>query len=180
MKRHIGVIFVVFLVVAEFAASSFSARTPHPKEAPTGDRDADRRELLRHYEETRAAHFHHDAAAFLAGNDARWFVVSDGTVRSRTKSEALPGLQNYLDSVKFEEITDLDPPHIEIADDGSMAWLLGHVRVRGTQRQPNGSEKSLAFESAWVDVWEKKAGAWRMIVHANTEHDDAAQQNSAH
>jgi hypothetical protein len=169
-----------FIVVAGFAARSFSARTSSGWVPSAADHEADRRELLRHYEETRSAHFRHDAAAFLASNDARWYEVSNGTVQSRTKAEALPELQDYLDSVKFEEIADVNPPHIEIADDGSMAWVLGHVRVRGTERQQNGSERPLAFESAWVDVWQKKAGAWRIVVHANTEHDDTAQQISSH
>jgi hypothetical protein len=82
-------------------------------------------------------------------------------------------VQEYFDSVKFADITDLDPPHVEVSSDGTMAWLLGHVRVRGTQCEAKGTEVPLAFDAAWIDVWQKQAGGWRIVARATTEKDNA-------
>jgi hypothetical protein len=135
------------------------------------DRAQDRREILRDYEAIKAAHFHRDAAAFLAPYDSGWMVVSGGSATARTHASAQPALQMYLDSISFTEITDVDPPRIEIATDGSMAWMLGHVRIRGQRRHADGASEPIGFESAFVDVWRKHAGQWRIIAHANTERD---------
>jgi ketosteroid isomerase-like protein len=139
----------------------------------SASREVDSREILRAYESVRAAHFHHDAAAFLANNESSWYLVADGTVGLRSTAAEKPGVQKYFDSVEFADITDLDLPHVEVSSDGTMAWMLGHVRVRGTQRQAEGAEVPLAFDAAWIDVWQKKAGGWRIVARANTEKKDA-------
>lgn len=137
------------------------------------ERAIDRREILQSYASARAAHFRHDATAFLADHGANWYLVADGTVALRVREIEKARTQQYFDSVKFSEITDLDSPHLEISDDGTMAWLIGHVRVRGVQRGAQGKEAPLAFDAAWIDVWQKKDSRWRIVAHANTQKDDA-------
>jgi hypothetical protein len=75
-------------------------------------------------------------------------------------------------------VTDLDPPKVEVSLDGTMAWLFGHVRLRGTQRKAKGVEVPLAFDAAWIDVWQKKTAdgeSWpertlrRTMLHAAEE-----------
>jgi hypothetical protein len=135
------------------------------------DREADRREILRAYESIRAAHFSHDAAAFLAGYDTSWYSVTGGDIALRQKPAAQRTLQEYLDSVTFTEIVDLDPPQVEVSSDGMMAWLLGHVHVRGVQHAAHGAQSPLDFDAAWIDVWQKKDGEWRIVARANTQKD---------
>jgi hypothetical protein len=156
-----SVAFCLFLVRG-FVASAHST-----------DREVDRLEIIRAYESARAAHFHHDAAAFLASHDSSWYLVADGTVGLRPTAEEKPRVQDYFDSVTFADIKDLDPPHVEVSSDGTMAWLLGHVQVRGTQRKPKGAEVPLAFDAAWIDVWQKKPGGWRIVARASTQKDDS-------
>jgi len=163
----IGLVAVLILAVRILPA--VSDKDVH---ALSADREADRRYILQAYASAGAAHFHHDAAAFLANNDVRWYLVADGKVALREKETEKPRIQQYFDSVKFSEITELDPPHVEISNDGTMAWVLGHVRVRGTQHQAQGGEAPLAFDAAWIDVWQKKDGQWRIVARANTEKDD--------
>jgi ketosteroid isomerase-like protein len=136
--------------------------------------ERDRQEILRDYEAIKAAHFHRDAAAFLAPYDSSWVVVSSGSVNSRTGALAQAPLQAYLDSMTFTDITDVESPRIEVATDGDMAWLLGHVRIRGQRRRADGTTIPIEFESAFVDVWRKHGGRWRIVAHANTERDSAA------
>jgi ketosteroid isomerase-like protein len=137
------------------------------------DHSADRQAILRQYATIKAAHFHKDAAAFLSPYDTTWLVVANGAVSTRSHPTAQSQLQAYLDSTTFTEITDLDPPTIEIASDGSIASLLGHVRIRAQHLQPNGTTTPVEFESAFLDIWHKKGGQWRITTHANTQHDSA-------
>jgi hypothetical protein len=137
------------------------------------DPERDRQEILRDYAAIKAAHFHRDAAGFLAPYDSSWVVVSSGSVNIRTGALAQPPLQAYLDSMTFTEIADVESPRIEVATDGGMAWLLGHVRIRGQRRRADGTTISIEFESAFVDVWRKHGGRWRIVAHANTERDSA-------
>jgi ketosteroid isomerase-like protein len=173
MKNKIIVFAIGLTAFAGLTVRAFPALSGFGAPAQSADREVDRREIIRAYESARAAHFHHDAAAFLANNDISWYLVVDGTVALRTTAAVKPGVQEYFDSVKFADITDLDPPHVEVSSDGTMAWLLGHVRVRGTQREAKGAEVPLAFDAAWIDVWQKKASGWRIVARANTERDNS-------
>jgi hypothetical protein len=173
MKKRIIVFAIGVTALLGLAVRAFPTLTGSGTPTQSADRETDRRDIIRAYESARAAHFHHDAAAFLANNDATWYFVADGSVALRTTAAEKQGVQQYFDSVKFADITDLDPPHVEVSSDGTMAWLLGHVRVRGTQRQAKGAEVSLSFDASWIDVWQKKADGWRIVARANTEKDNA-------
>jgi len=100
-------------------------------------------------------------------------LVSDGAVATRTTAIERPKVQMYLDGIEFAEITDLDPPRVEISADGTMAWLMGHVRVHGAQRQTDGTKTQLSFDAAWIDIWEKKSNGWRIVARANTEKENS-------
>jgi ketosteroid isomerase-like protein len=173
MKKVIIVLAIGLTALAGLAVRAFPALSGFGAPAQSADREADRREIIRATESAGAAHFHHDAAAFLANNDTTWYLVADGTVALRTITAEKLRIQEYFDSVKFADITELDPPHVEVSSDGTMAWLLGHVRVRGTQREAKGVEVPLAFDAAWIEVWQKKDGRWRIVARANTEKDNA-------
>lgn len=173
MKKRVIVFAIGLTALAGLAVRAFPALCGFRAPSQSADREVDRREILRAYESVRAAHFNHDAAAFLANNDTSWYLVTDGTVALTTTAAEKPGVQEYFDSVKFTDISELDPPHVEVSSDGTMAWMLGHVRVRGTQREAKGAEVPLAFDAAWIDVWQRKAGGWRIVARANTEKDNA-------
>ena len=172
-KKRIIVLAIGLTAVAGLAVRALPALggSGAPESA---DREADRRDIIRAYESVRSAHFRHDAAAFLANNDASWYFVADGTVGLRTTAAEKPRVQEYLDSVRFTDITDLDPPHVEVSSDGTTAWMLGHVRVRGIQREAKGVELAVDFDAAWIDVLQKKTDGWRIVARASTEKDHAA------
>lgn len=128
----------------------------------------DRAAIQAIYEQTRAAHFHQDAEAFLAAVDSGYWSVSGGRASFRSKREALADLQSYLAATTFEAVTDVRPPMITISADGTTAWLIGVVEVRAQQHDSLGPHR-LAFQSAWVDIYQKHAGQWRLVVRANTQ-----------
>jgi len=138
------------------------------------DHGQDRQFILNAYASVRAAHFRHDAARFLANQNDTWIAVADGNVTRKTVAGERSEVQAYFDSVEFGDIVDLDPPHLEFSPDGNMAWFVGHVRVTATQRQADGTKTPLAFDAAWINVWEKKSGQWKIVADANTEKNNAS------
>jgi len=145
------------------AACAASACSPAP------DEDADRRAILSLYEAQRAAHFQRDAEAFLAAVEGGYWAIGNGTVRFRRKAEALPQVRTYLESTRFEEVRDVAPPRVTLSPDGRSAWLIGQVEVRGARRDSTGAERPMAFRAAWMDVYRKDDGRWRLVARANTE-----------
>lgn len=139
------------------------AETPSPA--------ADRAAILAIYEDTRAAHFDRDPERFLAAVDSGYWVVSEGGARYRDKEEALEGLREYLTGTTFTTVSDIEAPRITVAPGGDVAWLIGRVEVRGETRGEGGGVHPLAFRAAWVDIYRKYHGHWRLVVHANTERD---------
>lgn len=137
----------------------------------TPDHSADRQAILHQYATIKAAHFNRDAAAFLSPYDSTWLVVANGTISTRAHPTAQPQLQAYLDSMTFTEITDVDPPTIDIASDGQTASLLGHVRIRAQHLQPNGTTTPVEFESAFLDIGTRRAASGalpRTPIHNTT------------
>lgn len=170
------------LLVAAFMAGSWG-RGDQRVEASNGrvsaqtagaeaEHEADRQAILNAYEGIREAHLKHDGKAFLAPYDAEWLRVSDGEVEKQSKASEVPKVQAYLDGVKFEELKEVEPPRIKISGDGTMAWFVGHVRVKATEKDAKGRIKRLDFDAAWVNVWEKKAEGWRIVVHGDTQKND--------
>jgi hypothetical protein len=125
MKKRIIVFAIVLIALAGLQLRAVLSLSRSVVLMQSASREVDSREILRAYESVRAAHFHHDAAAFLANNDTSWYLVADGTVALTTTAAEKPGVQEYFDSVKFVDITDLDPPHVEVSSDGTMAWMSG-------------------------------------------------------
>jgi hypothetical protein len=81
-------------------------------------------------------------------------------------------MQAYLDRSTFIEWDDITPPVIRMSDDGSMAFLLVHKRVRLLDKNDGGKEKVEVF--AWSTTFRKIAGKWKMtsVTSTRTPEDD--------
>jgi hypothetical protein len=135
------------------------------------DTARDRAEILRLYEATRRAHLDRDAAGFVMADADSVVEVADGTIHVRTRAAALAALGHYLENRRFVEVADIEAPRIDVAADGRSATLIGYVLVRGEEARATGAPVPFSFTAAWVDLWRKSDGVWRIVVHANTEHD---------
>ena len=128
------------------------------------DASSDRAAILRLYQSTGRAHLAHDSAGFVAADADTVLNITNGRLQLRTRAEALAGVGAYLHGRTITEVTDLDPPRIEVARDGRTATLIGHVRVSGAL---NGAP--FTFTAAWLDLLRKDPDGWHIVVHANTE-----------
>jgi ketosteroid isomerase-like protein len=140
--------------------------------AVTADPIADRAIILNLYADMGRAHFARDPSAFVAAESDSLLNVTDGTVQVRSREAHRIALAGYLASRQFTEIVELEPPRIEVAADGRHAWFIGHVGIRGTDRDPRtNADHPFAFTASWIDLWLKTDGKWRLVAHANTQHD---------
>jgi ketosteroid isomerase-like protein len=164
LTRAIGV--AIGVAIAASVSCSATAIGPEHGDA------ADRAQILRLYEATRQAHLNRDPNGFVAADADTVVNISDGAVHVVPRDSAAAHVRQYVADRTFAEVRDLDPPRIEVSPDGNLAWVVGHVMVRGTYRHAD-SVAPFAFSAAWVDLWRKSRGQWRIVVHANTQRDSA-------
>ena len=130
------------------------------------DVERDNAAILQLYETTRRGHLEGDAASLLAQYAPRWDDLRDGTVVVRTIEEELGRIAGHLATTRYLAWDDVTPPRVEVSPDGTMAWLLGEIQARAIQKQPNGSEREIAYRCAWLQVYARRDGRWAAIVNA--------------
>lgn len=141
------------------------------------DYEKEKAAILELYKAVNQAHFDHDAVKFLASSADKWYSVGNGEVKIRTKQEAAPGLDQYLKNTRFLEVTDVNPPIIEISEDGKSAWLIGEVKVRGIQRKKDGTEEEIAFRSSWLSIYKKDKDKWQRVATSASVRDEFAKSD---
>jgi len=130
------------------------------------DFEQDKAAILKLYDLSRQSHLESDAVKFLTPYAQQWYSVRDGTVTQRTKDAAFPDIERYFQSMHFLQFDDT-PPIVEVSKDGSMAWLIGEVQARAIQRQPDQTEKEVAFRCSWVEIFENQKAGWAAVVNSS-------------
>ena len=167
--------------LALLAVLSCAAPSPGRPSATVGDprsqaadRAADRAELLRLHERQRTAHLQRRADWLVAQNADSMISVSGGRVSiNRDRARAQASFQRYLDSSTFQAWDDIVPPRIRISADGRMAYVVVEKRVHLTTRGANGAIEAERTRFAWLTVYEKENGEWRLSAIASTDRPDA-------
>jgi len=132
-------------------------------------RVADQAELLRLHQQQKTAHLSYNADLFVDMFADNLTQVQRGSVVTRTKAENLARFKSYFSTFKFDEWEDIHPPVIKVSNDGSMATITVQKRVRGTYKNEKGEEVPDTTIFAWLEVWEKIAGKWKVVTVASTE-----------
>ena len=124
-------------------------------------------ELLALHRDVMVAHLKSDVDALLAPEADDYVVVSRGEVTRPSKAERAERLGPYLRSTKFEIYEDLVPPVVKVSPDGRLGWVVVQVRAKGVQTQPDGTSAPLEFQSAWIELYEKRGGRWLRTGNAS-------------
>jgi len=127
--------------------------------APAAKRSAES-ELLDLHRGVIEAHVRSDVEALLAPESDDYVLVNRGEVSRPTKRERADFLGPYLRSTRFEVYEDLVPPVVKVSPDARLGWVIVQVRARGVRTRPDGSEAPLEFQSAWIELYEKRGGRW--------------------
>lgn len=129
-------------------------------------------ELLRMHYRDRAAHFNRDAGYIFSNFADEYFSVGNGRVNLPDRRAGQARMQAYLDSSTFLEWDDITPPIIRVSDDGSMAYVLVHKKVRLLDKN-NGSKEEIEI-FAWSMTLRKIAWKWKVtsVTSTRTPEDD--------
>jgi len=161
------------------AVFACAAPTPHPSSTPdpqdqAANRAADYADLLRLHQRQRDAHLERRADWLVAEWADSLFSVSRGRVSIGRPAEGKAGFQEYLDGVVFQAWDDIVPPRIRISADGRMAYVIVEKRVHLAPRDSAGDDVAERTRFAWLSVYEKQEGTWRLAAIASTERPDSA------
>ena len=93
-------------------------------------------------------------------------VPTDGTrqpVAERTANGIRQRVEADRDAgVRVGAVGDLRPPLLRVSADGNLGWLIAEVEIRGT-RIVDGVETPVDAIWAWIELYEKQSGTWRLI-----------------
>ncbi|MFL5546063.1 MAG: nuclear transport factor 2 family protein [Gemmatimonadales bacterium] len=84
--------------------------------------------------------------------------------------------QEYLDASTFQAWDDIVPPRIKISPDGQMAHAIVQKRVHLTANDSTGKVQPERTRFAWMSVYEKQGGKWRLAAIASTDRPDSVSQ----
>ena len=164
----------VALATCLACAAPASQRPPHTSDpqAQTGVRAADRAELLRLHERQRTAHLERRADWLMEEWADSLFSISNGRVSIGRRERSQAGFQEYLDASTFQAWDDIAPPRIRISPDGQMAYIVVEKRVHLTTPDTSGAAQAERTRFAWLSVYEKQDGQWRLSAIASTDRPD--------
>jgi sulfatase modifying factor 1 len=123
-------------------------------------------EILRMHYRDRAAHFGLDAAYIFSNFADEYFSVGNGRVIVPDRVAGQKRLQAYFDASTFLEWDDITPPIIRISNDGTMAYVLVHKKVRLVDKNNGDKEEVDVF--AWTMTMRKVAGKWKVTSTTST------------
>jgi hypothetical protein len=162
-------------LIALLSCAAPAQHSSHPASLATDDRGlaSDRSELLRLHLRARDAHLQHRADWLVAEWADSLFSVSHGRVNVGRASEGQAKFQEYLDAVDFQAWDDIVPPRIRISPDGQRAFVIVEKRVHLTPRDSSRGAEPERVRYAWMSVYEKQDGRWRLAAIASTERPDS-------
>ena len=131
-------------------------------------RQADLQELLRLHKQHQTAHLTYNAELFIETFADNLPQIRNGEILTRSKAENLKRIKGYFSSYKFLEWEDIEPPIIKISKDGTLATKMVRKRVRGTYKNDEGEDIKDHTVYAWLEVWEKIDGKWKVVAVAST------------
>jgi hypothetical protein len=122
------------------------------------------------HQRSRDAHLQRRADWLVASNADTMFSVSAGRVSLGERNRQQASFQAYVDAVDFLAWDDITPPRIRISPDGQMAYSIVEKRVHITPRGASAPVEKVRY--AWVAIYEKRQGEWRMTAIVSTDRPD--------
>lgn len=115
------------------------------------------------------AHLTGNAALLVSVFAEDFMNIDSGMINTPTKKQASARFQSYFDRVEFITWDNIEEPVIKISKDGSMAYVIVQKFVHLKIPQSDGSEVESKTNFAWMEVWEKIEGTWKMKAISSTD-----------
>jgi hypothetical protein len=127
------------------------------------DRLTDEQALLRLHRVFMDGHLFGRSDGMREGLSDNVVIVTRGEVHPSTGEETLQTLQGIIARADYTTYDDLIRPIVRVSDDGTLGWVIVQIAAAGVrldqQETPAGP---FEFVSAWVELYEKVDGRWRM------------------
>jgi hypothetical protein len=127
------------------------------------DTERERAALLELHANVRRAHFETDVDLLVANDAQEWINVRDATITRRRREDVADFFRTYFEGATYLEWDDVEPPIVSVSADGTLAWMIIHVRVRRTR-----GDRELRFSYAGIETYEKRGGRWVKVVEVGT------------
>jgi hypothetical protein len=147
-------ILILFLLAGIYSCSS------------TPDLEKEKKELLIIHNDQRKAHMEKNVALLVGDGWPDYVEVNRGLIQRPAKEESTKRFQSYFDAVDFVKWDDVSEPVFSFSDDATMATTVVNKLVI-TRRKTEGNRLDTAHY-AWLAVYRKTGGKWRMERMAST------------
>ncbi len=124
--------------------------------------ELEKQELLRRHQELLQSVRQGNLDAWLALETENFVECTGEEIQQLSPSQRRTQRSLWLGTVKLERYEDASDPIVEVANDGSLAWLITRVRVVGTREGADGAETKLDSVEPWVELYRKVQGEWRL------------------
>ena len=81
---------------------------------------------------------------------------------------AIPGPENYFDSVQFLKWDDVAAPKISFSEDGTMAYAIVQKQVVLLIKDSLEKQSRDTTDFAWVSIYRKTKNGWKVECNAST------------
>jgi len=122
-----------------------------------------RAELLDLHEEVMRAHRESNTGLLLRAESPEHVSASRGQINQTTLKDRRKMFESYLGSTRFTKYVDMAPPIVRVSADGSLGWVIVQAEGEGVQTAKDGTKRPLAFESAWIELYERRQGRWYRV-----------------
>lgn len=129
--------------------------------AAPADTQGDRTRLLALHEQAMEAHRKGDVELLLQADAEDFVLANRGEISRPSLEQRRQVLVPYVRNVRFAEYIDVVAPVVHVSADGTAGWVIAQERARGTE--VGGAGRALQFESAWIELYEKRGGGWRRV-----------------
>ena len=152
--------FLFFILTAGF----FSACSSKP------DLRKEKAALLVLLQTERKAHFERDTDLFMGEFADSMINVNRGVVSAPSRDEHKDRIGKYFGSVRFIKWDDVTEPVIRFSSDATLAYAIVQKMVVLSYMDPDREGKSLTdtTEFAWVSIYRKKKGEWKVECNVST------------
>ncbi len=138
----------------------------------TTDAASEEQRLLALHEQVLNAHRTGDVDSWMAVEGDRYVSANNGSISFPTTDQRRAGREPYLAATTFTVYRDLRPPVVRVSDDGSQGWVMAEVEIRGT-RVSGEVETAVEAVWAWIELYEKQAGEWKLVGNVSNRVPDA-------
>ncbi len=119
-------------------------------------------------QQERKAHFDRNTELFLSEFADSMLSVNKGKVSVATPEENKKRIGSYFGSVEFIKWDDVAEPVIRLSDDGSLAYAVIQKQVILSRADSLQKPVIDTTDYAWVSIYRKHKGEWKVECNAST------------